>query len=262
MSAVVSKSSPSQRIAAARSGWHRRAALAVRFGLAILLVATLAAMARGLRTGARQTFSIQPVGSTSSQPGSNPSQPISGSAGTSPPSGAIPALPSDEQAGPSGSSALGDADTGGPAGPTTAGAPTPPSPGQPDTGTGAATPPTPAAPTTKPAVISQTLAIFSFGTLVGFPLLCNVATSTLGSGIPNPEVAAVAAQISLACTDASTEGVSGSADLNQRLAILAAINPAVDPAIDQLASVVDAAGSGSQLADFFDQAAALIRYFE
>jgi hypothetical protein len=98
--------------------------------------------------------------------------------------------------------------------------------------------------------------------MVGLPLLCNIAASAVTSGIPDANVAAVAGQITLACAEASTQGVSGIDAVSKRLSALAVANPAVDPVIAQLAKIIGAAGTGSPVEQFFRQVEALILFFK
>jgi hypothetical protein len=115
-------------------------------------------------------------------------------------------------------------------------------------GTATTAPPAASPTTTAPAapvdvaVVTPLLKVFTFGSKVGLPLLCNVAASALAAQFPDPTVAQLITTVVTSCLDAGFQGADAIAALNEQLASLAAINPVLVPAIDALVDVFNTAG--------------------
>jgi hypothetical protein len=155
--------------------------------------------------------------------------------------------------GPSGSAALG---AGGAAGSSAS------SPGVTGAGgvSGAGSSPS-AAPGT--VIVHPTLQLLAFGGQVGMPLLCTVAISAAGPALTDPGVSAVVAQIQQACVTGANQGADGLRALDQQLSALAAVNPAVRPVLDSLASSLDAAARvNAPFVTYLLQISALVRFFD
>jgi hypothetical protein len=177
--------------------------------------------------------------------------PSSGAAGSSNPGG-VPAAPSDTSA-LAGGSGVGNAGGSSPA--NSAAAASAGDSGQSagsagsTTGSGAGSGAGPSTPTSnsKVAVVSGLLSTSSFATKSGVPLLCGVAASATGPFAANQQMADVVATITSTCNQLGNQGTTTITALNQQLAALAAINPAVDPLLDQLAATFNQAGSNQTL---------------
>ena len=153
-------------------------------------------------------------------------------------------------------------------GTTTAGVTTEPSVGAPPAGSpnGPSAPWTPSptgpAPDTTTAIVSPTLRLFALGGRVMMPLICSVAASAAGPAFTDPNVAAIAGQIVSTCVAQANQGADGLLQLDKDLNQLAALNPAVRPALEQLAVALDSASKSSfPFASSLAQLAALVRFF-
>jgi hypothetical protein len=112
------------------------------------------------------------------------------------------------------------------------------------------------------AVVSGVLKTFAFGSQVGLPLICNVAAGTLISGVSDPALAEVVGTIASSCVEFGNQGAVALAALNEQLAALAVINPAVAPLIVSLADTFNTAGNAEvPFAEALLSIGELIRFF-
>jgi hypothetical protein len=107
------------------------------------------------------------------------------------------------------------------------------------------------------------LSVLEFGTSIGAPLVCAVATGAVGPYLTNPQLSAIVSQILSACQNGANEGALTLQQIDQRLSALAAVNPLVRPMLEQLAtSLQQASTSQVPFASSLAQLAALVRFFE
>lgn len=152
--------------------------------------------------------------------------------------------------GPGSSAATGPAVSAPPPGSSTG--PTSPGP------TGSTSP----TPGTSVAVFSPTLRLFALGGRVLMPLVCSVAAGAVGPALTDPNIAAIAAQVVATCVTQANQGADGLVQLDRDLNQLAAINPTVRPALEQLAAALDTASQDTfPFASLLSQYAALVRFF-
>ncbi|HVX18749.1 MAG TPA: hypothetical protein VHA73_12015 [Acidimicrobiales bacterium] len=110
----------------------------------------------------------------------------------------------------------------------------PPSSG--DTGTGSGGGYTPAPSTTVPprvAVLGGLLATGAFATNTGMPLVCGVAATATGTFTKTSQMAQLASAITSGCAEAGSSGTEAIQKVSDNLEALAALNPALDPMVDQ-----------------------------
>ena len=113
------------------------------------------------------------------------------------------------------------------------------------------------------AVISPTLSFLTFGSSVGLPLACGVASGLIASSVPDPNVAATITTITTSCKDYGASGSEAIKQLDTALGALAATNPATVPAIEAFASILDGlAQPGVPFLRFLNQLGSLIRFFK
>jgi hypothetical protein len=113
------------------------------------------------------------------------------------------------------------------------------------------------------ALVSPTLSVLEFGTSIGAPLVCAVATGAVGPYLTNPQLSAIVSQILSACQNGANEGALTLQQIDQRLSALAAVNPLVRPMLEQLAtSLQQASTSQVPFASSLAQLGALVRFFE
>jgi hypothetical protein len=146
--------------------------------------------------------------------------------------------------------------------PTESGASTPPVSSS-GAATGGVVPGSPPATPAKVAVVSAVLSTFSFGSKIGLPLLCGVAIGAVGQFLTNPALSSVATTISSSCAMFGNQGSAALTQLNQQLAALAAVDPAVDPVLQQLAGVFNGAAANSSIpfAAEVGEVAGLLNFF-
>lgn len=112
------------------------------------------------------------------------------------------------------------------------------------------------------AVIGPLLKVFSFGSRVGMPLLCNVGSANLATVLAPAGVSPLIATIAESCVTFGNQGSEALIALDLQLRSLAAANPVLVPAIQALADVFNNLGaSGLPFADSVIALGQLIRYF-
>jgi hypothetical protein len=127
---------------------------------------------------------------------------------------------------------------------------------------GGAPAPAPAS-TRRVAVVSGFLSMSAFGSQVALPLLCGVVVGGFGPLFTNPVLTKVALAITSSCVTYGNQGAVAFTALNERLAALSAADPAVNPAIAELASLFNSIGSsGAPFATSMIQIAQLINFFQ
>ena len=99
----------------------------------------------------------------------------------------------------------------------------------------------------KVAVVTPLLSTSSFATSTGVPVLCGLMASATGPFVSKPQLAAIASAITSSCNQFGNEGTTALDGLNQQLGALAAINPAIDPLLEQLSTIFETAGSSQNL---------------
>ncbi|MCW2613316.1 MAG: hypothetical protein JWN08_310 [Frankiales bacterium] len=121
----------------------------------------------------------------------------------------------------------------------------------------------------SPAIVGPTLGLFKFGTDIGTPIACNLATSYIADGAAELDQNADAAvkEINNGCSTFSTEGTKLVVQGQEASKPLAAVNEFANPAIDQVADSVAQTGTenGEVLAPMGPTIAGLgdtIRFFK
>jgi hypothetical protein len=214
---------------------------------AALMVAAVATLAGNdpLAVATEPAFDLEPSSGASPSPAANGSVPttVAGGVAGSPGRGFTAASPTGGR---------GDGEV--PTIPAEAAAP-PAAPG----GGDAAPPSTPDPEAATPAVVSPVLQFFAFGGRVGMPLVCSLTAGAAGPALTDPAVAAIAGEIVSSCASSANQGADALLELDRNLAALAAANPVVQPALDELAASLEAARDvpfGRSLV----QLAALVRF--
>jgi hypothetical protein len=119
-----------------------------------------------------------------------------------------------------------------------------------------------AAPSETTVIVHPTLQLLAFGGQIGMPLVCSLAIGGAGPALSAPGVSAAVGQILSACVAGANQGADSLRALDAQLTALAAINPAVGPALDQLATALEAASTAdAPFVTYLLQISALIRFF-
>ena len=122
----------------------------------------------------------------------------------------------------------------------------------------------PDSPTTLPGqepvvVFGPFLQMSSFGSAIAAPLVCSMAGSVVTSASSN--LAAIVIEIVKACQAGGNDFAAAMTEMNQRLATLAVINPAVRPLLESLATALDVDDQAMPFR-IFTLAANVLRFFE